>query len=94
MRRKSRGSYTDTLGLREVETGIADTFQAEFPVITGRTVEMLSVSESPDRIALIDGIETGIEFTAIHAGSADDIIAEVLRLASKKHESYMRGTYL
>lgn len=90
MGRKSRDPYTDARGLNEAETGIADTFEAEFPTITGRRVEISSVGESPDRIALIDGIETGIELTAIHAGSADDIIAEALRLAGKKHESYLR----
>ena len=35
---KSQDLYTDSPGLRESETGIADTFEAEFPVITGRTV--------------------------------------------------------
>ncbi len=35
---KSQDLYTDLPGLRESETGIADTFEAEFPVITGRTV--------------------------------------------------------
>ncbi|MGO8918180.1 MAG: hypothetical protein ACLQJR_19950 [Stellaceae bacterium] len=90
MGQKSRDAYEDTLGRREVETGVADTFEAEFPVITGRTVKILSAGESPDRVALIDGIETGVELTSIKAGSADHIIAEVLRLASQKHESYER----
>jgi hypothetical protein len=35
-------------------------------------------------------IETGIELTAIHAGSAEDIITEVLRIAGRKHPSYQR----
>jgi hypothetical protein len=90
MGRKSRNPYDDTLGLRESETAVADTFAAEFPVITGRPVEILSGGESPDRITLIDGIETGIELTAIHAGSAEHIVDELLRLASRKHESYQR----
>jgi hypothetical protein len=47
MGRKSRDSYEDALGLREVETIIADTFEADFPIVTGRTVEILSVGESP-----------------------------------------------
>jgi hypothetical protein len=38
----------------------------------------------------LDGIETGVELTSIKADSADDIIAEFLRLAGKKHESYKR----
>ncbi len=90
MGRRSRDAYEDAVGGREVETGVADTFEAEFPVITGRTVKILSAGESPDRIALIDGIETGVELTLIKAGSADHIIAELLRLASQKHESYDR----
>jgi len=90
MGRKSRDAYDDVLGLREVETDVADTFEAEFPVVTGRTVEILSAGESPDRVALIDGIEIGVELTSIKAGSADQIIAEVLRLANQKHESYER----
>ena len=90
MGRKSRDAYDDALGLREVETAIADTFEAEFPITTGRIVKILSAGEAPDRVALIDGIETGVELTAIKAGSADAIIDEVLRLTSKKHESYER----
>jgi hypothetical protein len=90
MGRKSRDAYEDTLGRTEVETGVADTFEAEFPVITGRTVKILSAGESPDRVALIDGIQTGVELTSIKTASAEDVIAEVLRLASQKHESYAR----
>ena len=90
MGRKSRDAYEDALGLREVETDVAETFEEEFPMVTGRAVKILSVGESPDRIALIDGVETGIELTFIKAGSAGDISAEVLRLASQKHERYER----
>jgi hypothetical protein len=90
MGRKSRDAYDDALGRGEVETSVADTFEAEFSVITGRTVKILSAGESPDRIALIGGIEAGVELTAIKAGSAEHVIAEVLRLASQKHESYQR----
>ena len=56
MGRKSRDSYSDALGLREVETALADTFEAEFPIVTGRTVRILSIGEAPDRVASIDGI--------------------------------------
>lgn len=90
MGRKSRDAYTDALGLREVETAVAETFETEFPAVTGRSVVILSEGESPDRITLIDGIETGVEFTAIHAGGAGDIIDELLRLARQKHDSYER----
>ena len=64
MGRKSRDAYEDTLGRTEVETGVADAFEAEFPVITGRTVKILSAGESPDRVALIDGI---VEFSSFKA---------------------------
>lgn len=90
MGRKSRDAYEDALGKRECEADVADTFEAEFPIITARTVKVLSAGESPDRIALIDGIDTGVELTAIKAGSAEHIVAEVLRLASQKQESYER----
>ena len=50
----------NALGLRESEITHADTFEAEFPVITGRTVEIIpSEGDPPDRVALIDGVETG-----------------------------------
>ncbi len=90
MARRSSNAYDYALGRREAETSVADTFEAEFPVITGRPVQVLSAGESPDRIALINGIETGLELTSIKAGTADHILAEMLRLASQKHESYER----
>jgi hypothetical protein len=90
MGRRSRDAYDDALGRREVETGVADTFEAEFPIVTGRTVKIVSVGEFPDRVALIDSIEAGVELTAIKADCAADILAEVLRLGSQKHESYER----
>jgi len=91
MGRKSRDGYEHTLGLRETETSVAETFAAEFPAVTGRSVVILSEGESPDRLMLIDGIETGVELTAIHAVSASDIVDELLRLARKKHETYERN---
>jgi hypothetical protein len=90
MGRRSRNAYDFALGKRECETGVADTFEAEFPVITGRPVEILSVDESPDRVALVGDVETGIELTAIKADSPGDVIGEILRLTSQKHESYER----
>jgi hypothetical protein len=61
--------YDNALGLRESETATAETFEAKFPVVTGRTVQMIEFDrEPPDRVALIDGMETGLELTAVHAG--------------------------
>jgi hypothetical protein len=91
MGRKSRDAYEHALGLRETETSAAETFAAEFPRVTGRSVVILIEGESPDRVMLIDGIETGVELTAIHAGGAGDIIDELLRLARQKHETYERN---
>ena len=59
MGRRSRDAYDDALGLREVETSIADTFEAEFPIMTGRPVKILSAGESPDQVAL--SIESSLD---------------------------------
>jgi hypothetical protein len=81
----------DALGLREAEASVADTFEADFPAVTNRTVEILSAGEDPpDWIAIVDGTETGVELSTIKAASADHVIDEVLRLASQKCESYER----
>jgi hypothetical protein len=91
MGRRSADAYDRALGLRESEAATADTFEAEFPIVTDRRVRLIeSMGDPPDRIALMDGIETGVELTAIHAGSAEDIICEILRLAQQKHSSYVR----
>jgi hypothetical protein len=90
MARRSDNAYDYALGLRESETIHAEIFEAEFPVITGRKVEILFEGEAPDRIALIDGVGTGVELTAIYAGSADDIVNETIRLATQKQRSYQR----
>lgn len=90
MNRSSSNAYDWALGLREVETAQADTFEAEFPIVTGRPVQIVSFGESPDRLAVIDGIETGLELTAIKAGDAYEVFAEIRRLANKKHISYAR----
>jgi hypothetical protein len=90
MARRSGNPYDYALGLRESESIHAEIFEAEFPIITDRKVEILFEGESPDRIALLDGVETGVELTAIHAGSADDIVDETIRLATQKHRSYQR----
>lgn len=90
MGRKSVDAYDRALGLRESEASVAASFVAEFRVVVGRTVTLVSEGESPDRIMLIDGIETGVELTAIHADGAEQIIEELLRLARQKHESFAR----
>jgi hypothetical protein len=91
MGRRSSEAYDNALGLRESETLVAETFEADFPAVTGRTVKVIdSEDHPPDRAALVDGVETGVELTAIHAGNAEDAIAEIVRLAHQKDKSYKR----
>jgi hypothetical protein len=56
--------------------------------VTDRATRILSEGEAPDRVALIDGVETGVELTSVKAGNADQIVEELMRLARQKHESY------
>lgn len=74
-----------------VEDMIGEAFESDFPKVTGRTVEIIDAADPPDLIARIDGIVTGVELTAIHAASADHIVAEMYRLAGQKHEKYTRA---
>jgi len=82
--------YDALLGRREVEDSVAETFEEEFPVVTGRSVEIVVRGESPDCEALIDNVKTGLELTAIHAGDAETILAEIQSLSGKKGTSYRR----
>lgn len=82
--------YDTLLGLRESEDSIAETFEADFPTITGRGVKIIGGGLSPDREAIIDGIETGLELTAIHAGDAHAVLSEIERISHKKGISYQR----
>jgi hypothetical protein len=78
------------IGKRMCEDMTAEAFASDFPKVTGRTVEIVGGDDPPDVIALIDGIETGVELTAIMAASAEDIVLEMHRLATQKHEKYDR----
>lgn len=82
--------YDALLARREVEDSVADVFEAEFLVVTGRSVEIVGRGESPDYEVLIDDVKTGLELTAIHAGDAETILAEMRSLAGKKGASYRR----
>jgi hypothetical protein len=73
----SEAKLVPAFGRRAPNFSAAETFAAEFLGVTGRSVVILSEGESPDRVMLIDGIETGVELTAIHAGGAGDIIDEL-----------------
>lgn len=55
----------------------AEAFESDFPKVTGRTVEIIGGDDPPDVIALIDGVETGVELTAIMCANAEDIMLEM-----------------
>ncbi len=78
------------IGKRMCEDMTAEAFKSNFPKVTGRTVEIVGVEDPPDVIALIDGVETGLELTAIMAAGAEDIVLGMHRLAKQKHEKYDR----
>jgi hypothetical protein len=81
-------------GKQMAEEMMMEPFLDSYPRLTGRTVEIISQGESPDFLALIDGRETGIELTKIHAETPDDYLDEVIRLALKKETSYdQRGVF-
>jgi hypothetical protein len=84
------GSYDSLLGRSEVEQSAADIFEAEFGAVTGRSVKITDRGESPDYVALIDDREVGLELTAIHAGDAETVLAEIIRITAKKGASYRR----
>lgn len=78
------------IGKRMCEDMIAEAFESDFPKVTGRRVEIVGREDPPDMIALIDGVETGVELTAIMAAGAEGIVLGIHRLAKQKHEKYAR----
>jgi hypothetical protein len=88
---------SDDYGKRISEEMTSEIFESEFPRVTDRSVEVLShgeASQAPDCVAMIDGVEMGVELTAIHAADAGDVVAEVYRLSQKKSASYIpRGIF-
>jgi hypothetical protein len=44
---RAMSGYDSLLGKREVETAIAETFEAEFAAVTGRSVQILSYANRP-----------------------------------------------
>ncbi|NEV76594.1 hypothetical protein DYI24_06010 [Rhodopseudomonas sp. BR0C11] len=78
------------IGKRMCEDMTAEAFESDFPKVTGRSVKVVGREDPPDVIAVIDGVETGVELTAIMAASAQDIVLGMHRLAKQKHEKYDR----
>lgn len=79
------------IGKLELEQMNLEPFLDAFPLITGRNLEIIDRSESPDFEAMIDGVAMGIELTEIRADDPDDYLSEVFRLADKKATSYRRA---
>jgi hypothetical protein len=83
-------SSDDVIGKRMCEDMTAESFESDFPNVTGRMVEIIGGDDPPDLIAVIEGVETGVELTAIMAASAEDIVLGMHRLAKQKHTKYGR----
>jgi hypothetical protein len=66
------------------EDMIAEAFASDVPKVTRRTVEIVGGDDPPDVIALIDGVETGVELTTIMAANTvlpEKEMAEPVELA-------------
>ena len=81
-------------GKQMAEEMMMEPFLDSYPRLTGRTVEIISQGESPDFLALIDGRETGIELTKIHAETPDDYLDEFRQDGSSAHGSESRLTVI
>jgi hypothetical protein len=78
-------------GKKLVEQMIMESFVGSFPRITGRLVEVIGQGESPDFVALVEGVETGIELTEIRADSGESYLDEVVRLTLNKEATFERN---
>jgi hypothetical protein len=65
MEEKAVTMSSDDYGKRISEDMISEIFESEFPRVTDRSVEVISHGEAPDCTAMIDGVEMGVELTAI-----------------------------
>jgi hypothetical protein len=80
---------------REIESDTVEPFVESYRMVTGRSLEILEQRESPDFETLMNGQRVGIELTEIR-GATDGFsyMDEVVRLASKKGDSYRgRGLF-
>ena len=82
---------------KEVESELLDAFVDSYNLITGRLIDEIESSESPDFLAMIDGQHSGVEVAELRVDSKRepyDYIAEAWRIAEKKHNSYdKRGLF-
>lgn len=77
-------------GKKLVEQMIIESFVDSFPRVTGRHVGIISQGESPDFVALVEGLEIGIELTEIRAESPEAYLDEVVRLSLNKEMTFER----
>lgn len=79
------------IGKREAERMALEPFGDAFPLLTGRSLEVLSQGESPDFEALVEGAPMGMELSEIRRmANGFDYMDEVTRLVARKGESYTR----
>ena len=78
---------------KEIESELLDVFVDSYRLITGRTIDQIESSESPDFLSMIDGRQGGVEVAELRVDSEVDpydYLAEAWRIAEKKHISYTR----
>ncbi len=78
---------------KEIESELLDAFVDSYRLITGRTIDEIEPSESPDFLSMIDGRRGGVEVAELRVDSdvdTYDYVAEAWRIAEKKHISYTR----
>jgi hypothetical protein len=78
-------------GKKLAEQMIMEAFVDSFPRVTGRHIEIVGQSETPDFVALVEGAERGIELTEIRADTPERYLEEVVRLALKKEDIFQRN---
>lgn len=77
---------------KEIESELLDAFVDSYRLVTGKTVDQIESSESPDFLVNINGRPGGIEVTELHLDAVADpyaYVEEAWRLA-EKHISYTR----
>jgi len=79
------------IGKRISEETALEPFFESFPLITGRTIEIVGNGESPDFEIKIDDAPFGLEVTEIRDyDEENDYLVEVYRIAERKDKSYKR----
>lgn len=78
---------------KEIESELLDAFVDSYRLITGRNIDEIESSESPDFLAMIDGRRGGVEVAELRVDSEIEpysYVEEAWRIAEKKHISYTK----